>query len=174
MVATKSWTTVTGLLLAGAALPVDAELNVPIAARVVSFLHPSPTGSITAAILYAPNNPASVADAGAIERAVGGGIGAGRASMHTRRVPVTALVGLAGYRVAFVTAGLRASHDQIAAAAAAASVVTITSDPSCVQTGRCVVGIATAPRVQITVNRAVARAVNAQFGSAFLMLVKEI
>ncbi len=58
--------------------------------------------------------------------------------------------------------------------AARASVVTITSDQACVRAARCVVGIGTGERVQITVSRAAARAVNARFGSAFLMLVKEI
>lgn len=170
----KSWMILTGLLLGGPSIPVYAELNVPIAARVVSFLQPPPSGSLNAAIVYAPNNPASMADAAAIERAVGTGVEAGKAAIRTRRIPVTALDSLSGFRVAFVTVGLRASQDDIAAAAARGSVVTITSDQACVQAGRCVVGIASAPRVQITVSRTAARAVNAKFGSAFLMLVKEI
>lgn len=174
MVATKSWAIVIGMLLGGVSVPLHAQLNLPIAARVVSFLQPPPSGAVNAAILFSPGNPASLADAAAIERMVGAGVEAGKTSLHTRRVPVTALDQLSGYRVAFVTAGLRASHDDIAAAAARHSVVTITSDQSCVQAGRCVVGIATAPRVQITVSRSAARAVNARFGSAFLMLVREI
>jgi len=37
-----------------------------------------------------------------------------------------------------------------------------------------VVGITSGPKTQITVNRAAARAANIRFGSAFLMLIKEI
>ncbi|PZQ58773.1 MAG: hypothetical protein DI544_13135 [Sphingomonas taxi] len=153
-----------------ASQPVGAELNVPIAARVVSFLLPAPTGPVNTAIIFAPGNPASLADAAAIERAVG----SAKATVRTRRVPVGALDSLSGYRVAFVTAGLRGEQDDIAAAATRASVVTITSDQACVQAARCVVGIGNGPRVQITVSRAAARSVGAKFGSAFLMLVKEI
>lgn len=157
-----------------APLPLQAELNVPIAVRVVSFLQPPPSGIMPAAIVVAPGNAASLADAAAIERALGGGANAGRATLRTKRVPVTALDSLTGYRVAFVTAGTREDQGAIAAAAARSSVVTITSDDACVQAARCVVGIGSGARVQITVNRAAARAANARFGSAFLMLVKEI
>lgn len=154
--------------------PSHAELNVPIAARVVSFLQPSPTGVVPAAILYEPGNPASEAEANAIENSIGSGVSVGRSSLRARRVPVGSLAALSGFRVAFVTAGLRSEQVSIAAAAAKSSVLTISSDAACVQAGRCVVGIASAPKTQIIVNRAAARAANIRFGSAFLMLVKEI
>jgi hypothetical protein len=153
--------------------PVGAETNVAIAARVVSFLQPPPSGAIQMAIVFEPGNAASEADAAAIERAVGEGLSAGRAAIRTRRVPVGG-VSLAGYRAAFVTAGLQAEQASIATAAARSSTVTISSDIGCVQAGHCVVGISGGSRVQIIVSRAAARASNARFGSAFLMLVKEI
>lgn len=161
-------------LAAGGWAPLRAELNVPVATRVLSFLQPPMSGATQAAIIYAPDNAASVAEAAALERTIGNGYSAGAVVVRTRRVPVGSLDTLQGYRVAFVTAGLRGSHDQIAAAATRASVVTITSDQACVQAARCVVGIGSGARVQITVSRAAARAVKARFGSAFLMLVKEI
>ena len=161
-------------LILACAAPLRAELSVPIATRVLTFLLPAPRGPTQVAIVVAPDNAASLADAVAIERAVGGGVAVGGALVRTRRVPVTALEGLRGYRAAFVTAGLRGAHDDIAAAARRHAVVTIPSDPACVQAARCVVGITSGTRVQITVNRVAARAVHARFGSAFLMLVKEI
>ena len=154
--------------------PAVAELNVQVAARVVSFLQPAPSGAVQAAIIYEPGNAASEADAAAIERGIGGGLAAGKALIRTRRVPVGALNTLGSYRAAFVTAGLRNEQPAIAAAAARTSVVTITSDQACVQAGRCVAGITSKPRVQITVSKAAARAAKIRFGSAFLMLVKEI
>ena len=163
-----------GLVLLALPWPVGAELNVQIAARVVSFLQPPPNGAVQTAIVFEPGNAVSEADATSIERAIGGGVAAGRASIRTRRVPIGALGTLGNYRAAFVTTGLRDEQAGIAAAAARGSVVTITSDQACVQAGRCVVGISSTPRVQITVSRAAARAANVRFGSAFLMLVKEI
>ncbi len=160
--------------MSGWATPTSAGLNVPIAARVVSFTLPARAGAVPAAILFAPGNEASEAEADAIERSTGSGISAGRGTIRTRRVPIGSMGNLTGYQVAFVTTGLRGEQDNISAVAARSSVLTISSDPACVQAGRCVVGIATSPKVQITVSRAAARAANIRFGSAFLMLVKEI
>jgi len=162
---------------AGAALACGipagaAELNLPVATRVISFLQPAPEGAIPAAIVYEPGNAASEAEAAAIEHA--GPLVAGKGTLRLKKVPVNALGGLAGVRVAFVTAGLGGAQAQVAAAAARQSILTITSDMSCVQAGRCAVAISSAPRVQITVSRSATKAANIQFGSAFLMLVKEI
>jgi hypothetical protein len=170
----KFWRLALSLAALGCAAPLAAELNVPIAVRVVSFLQPSPTGSVSTAILYDPNNAASEAEAAAIQRAVGSGLVIGRSTIRARRIPISAMGDLSGYRVAFVTAGLRSEQADIAAAASRSSVLTISSDRSCVQTARCVVGVTASPKVQIIVNRAAARASNIRFGSAFLMLVKEI
>lgn len=157
----------------GLAVPLAAaDLNLPVATRVISFLQPAPSGVIPAAIVYDPGNAASEAEAASIERA--GPLVAGKGSLRLKRVAVGALGGLAGMRVAFITTGLRDSEGQIGAAAARQSILTITSDLACVQAGHCVVAISSSPRVQITVSRAAAKAANVQFGSAFLMLVKEI
>lgn len=169
----KPWSAV-GLIAAfGLAAPMGAaDLNVPVATRVISFLQPAPSGAIPAAIIYAPGNAASEAEAASIERA--GPLIAGKGTLRLKRVAANALGQLAGVRVAFVTTGLRDAEGQIAAAAARQSILTITSDLGCVQAGHCAVAISTTPRVQITVSRAAAKAANIQFGSAFLMLVKEI
>lgn len=150
----------------------SAELNVPVAARLVSFLQPAPTGSIPAAIIYQPGNAASEAEAAQIERRIGRGLAVGRATIHVSRVSVSDLSALSGKRIAFVTSGIR-SQAAVAAAASRGAILTITSDISCVQAGHCVVGV-TGAKSQITVNRAAARAAKVRFGSAFLMLVKEI
>lgn len=157
----------------GLAMPLAAaDLNLPVATRVISFLQPAPGGVIPAAIVYEPGNAASEAEAASIERA--GPLIAGKGTLRLKRVAVGALGGLAGMRVAFVTAGLRDQQTQIGAVAARQSILTITSDLSCVQAAHCAVAISSSPRVQITVSRAAAKAANIQFGSAFLMLVKEI
>ncbi len=170
----KPWVWMCSAVALTSAAPLSAELNVPIAARVVSFLQPPPSGTMAAAILFEPGNAASEEEASAIERAVGGSLAAGRSAIRARRVPIGAMGALSNYRVAFVTAGLRAEQGEIAAAAAKSSVLTISSDAACVQAARCVVGISTVPKTQITVSKAAARASNIRFGSAFLMLVKEI
>ena len=170
----KSWSSMCAVLVLAVAAPSSAELNVPIAARVVSFLQPPPSGTVAAAILFDPDNAASEAEANAIERSIGSGLAAGRSAIRARRLPIGTMGSLSGFDIAFVTTGLRAEQGGIAAAAARSSVLTISSDTACVQASRCVVGITSAPKTQIIVNRAAARASNIRFGSAFLMLVKEI
>ena len=150
-----------------------AALNVPVASRVVGFTQPAPNGIVTAGIVYDPANPASEAEAAAIEQQAGGGLATGRGTIKVRRIPVNALGGLAGIRVAFVTIGVR-DQQQVADLAARSSILTITADLACVRAARCVVGITGGSQPQITVSRAAARAARVRFGSAFLMLVKEI
>lgn len=169
----KCWSAVGVSAALGLAVPTAAaDLNLPVATRVISFLQPAPTGTIPAAIVYEPGNAASEAEAASIERA--GTLSTGKGMLKLKRVAANALGGLTGMRVAFVTSGLREEEGQIAAAAARQSILTIGSDLGCAQAGHCVVAISNGAHVQITVSRAAAKAANIQFGSAFLMLVKEI
>lgn len=163
------------LPIALAALPAGAiaSLNMPVASRVVGFSQPAPSGVVNAGIVFEPGNAASEAEAAAIERQIGGGMPSGRATIRVRRIPATSLSALAGVRVAFITEGVR-EQQQVAEAANRGSILTITSDLSCVQAARCVVAITGSAQPQITVSRAAAKAAGIRFGSAFLMLVKEI
>ena len=153
---------------------VAAPLNVPVAARVISFLQPPPTGPISIAIIYQPGNAASEAEADQIERVIGSGMTVGRARLTVRRLSSTNIGQLSGVRAAFLTVGLRAHQDEIARVTASQSVVTITSDIACVTAGQCVIGIRNRGRTEIVVSRAATRQHRVRFGSAFLMLVKEI
>jgi len=175
----KSLSYLAGPILAfSAVLPTQpapsAVLNVPVAARVITFVHPAPVGVVPVAIVYEPGNAASEADAADMERALSNGITIGRATLRTRRVAVSNLGQLSGVKAAFVTTGLRAYQDEVAAAAGAQSVLTITADSACVISGKCVVGITSPNRTQIIVSKAAARRSGIRFGSAFLMLVKEV
>ena len=152
---------------------VPAVLNVPVAARVISFTQPAPSGVVPIAIIYQPGNSASENEAADIERSLSGGLTFGNATLRGRRIAVTNLSQLGG-RVAFITSGLHAYHDEIAAVASAQSVLTITSDLGCVTSNRCVVSISGGAKTQIIVSKAAMRRHNIRFGSAFLMLVKEI
>ena len=73
-----------GLAVLGWATPTSAGLNVPIAARVVSFTLPARAGAVPAAILFAPGNEASEAEADAIERSMGAGVSAGAQACAAR------------------------------------------------------------------------------------------
>jgi len=72
----------------------------------------------------------------------------------------------------YVTEGV--NYGVVGAAAKAKKIITIGSDRACVVSGACVMGVATDPKVDITVNRAAAAAVGATFKAAFRMMIKEI
>ncbi|RYE99794.1 MAG: DUF4154 domain-containing protein [Oxalobacteraceae bacterium] len=157
-----------------AATAPSAVLNVPVAARVISFVQPTPVGLVPIGIVYQPGNAASEAEANDMERMLTGGFTLGRATLRTRRVAVSNLGQLAGTKAAFVTTGLRAHQDEVAAVASAQSILTITADAGCVIAGKCIVGISGASKTQIIVNKAAAHRSGIRFGSAFLMLVKAV
>jgi hypothetical protein len=153
---------------------MPATLNIPVAARVISFIQPTPVGIVPVAIIYQPGNVNSEAEAADMERALYSGVKLGRANLRIRKVSVTSLGQLSGSKAAFVTAGLRNYQDEVSEASVAQSILTITADENCVAQGRCIVGISSGTRAQITVNKAAAKRSGVHFGSAFLMLVKEI
>lgn len=167
------------LLCAAAAFAAPAyasaiELNVAVASRVISFLDPRPTGQIAAVVLFDPANSASVAEAAAIERQVGNGLAVGKATLRVTRMSVRQASAIGTADVMFLTNGLKDRQDELGAIAQRNSILTITTDLSCVQAGHCAVAISSGARVQITVSRSACRAARLKFGAAFLMLVKEI
>ena len=156
-------------------LPAHAQMTgntVEVGGRVASFLQPGLSGAITAAIIHEPGDEVSEREARTIERELAAGVKVGALSLRPRRVTANALGELAGARIAFVTRGT--NYRQVAAAAAARSILTISSDPACARAGLCAVAIQSSPRVQIYVSRAACAAARLRFSAAFLMLVREI
>lgn len=160
------------MLAASAANAQLAPSSVGASARIVSFLAPALSGSVTTAIVFDPGNPASTAEAAQIENALKGGMAAGGAKLMPKKVPVTALGGLAGAKVAFITQGLAAHYGAIASNAR--GVLTITGDKGCAAAGKCVVSITTAGKTDISVSKAARSASGLSFNSMFAMLAKEI
>jgi hypothetical protein len=152
----------------------SAILNVPVAARVLSFVQPPPSGVVPVAIVYLPGNNESEAEASAMERSLARSAVSGRALIRTHRVAVSNLAQMSGTRAAFVTSGLRSYQSDLAETASEQAILTITSDTGCVLAGRCVVGITEGAKTQIVVSKEAARRSRIRFGSAFLMLVKEV
>ncbi len=145
---------------------------VQIASRAASFLQPSPSGAVTAAIVYEGGDAASEREARLIEQSLGAGLRVGSMTLKPRRVESHSLGQLAGAKVAFVTRGT--NYKQVGAATAAHSILSISFDPACTQKGHCVLSVNSGSRVQIVVSRAATRASKLRFNSSFLMLIKEI
>lgn len=162
-----------GALLAspGAAF-ADAAKDLQVAGRALTFLENGPTGKATLGVVFDPSKPASVAEKNAVMAALGSGYSAGAVTLVGKPVEAGVVGGVSGVNALYVTGGV--NYAAVGGAAKGKKLVTIGSDPACVRSGACVMGVTTTPKVEITVNRAAAAAVGAAFKAAFRMMIKEI
>ena len=159
-------------LCAPAAAHADAAKDLQVLGRALTILENGPTGRLTIGVVFDPSKPASVAEKDQVIAALGGGFAAGGLTIVGAPVPVSAIGGAGGLGALYVTNGV--NYAAVGAAAKAKKVLTVSSGTGCVTSGACVVGVTTAPKVEITVNRAAAAAVGASFKAAFRMMIKEI
>lgn len=147
----------------------DASKDIQVAGRALTFMENGPTGPTTVGIVFDPDKPASVAEKNAIMAAIGGGYSAGAVTISGRPMEAGSL---AGVKFVFITHGV--DYGAVGAEARSKHIIAIGSDPGCVQSGACAMGVSTDPTVQITVNHNAAAAVGASFKAAFRMLIHEI
>jgi hypothetical protein len=150
----------------------DPAKNLGVAGRALTFLENGPSGSAVLGVVFDPAKPASVAEKNAIMGALGSGYAAGALTLTGKAIDASAVGGASGVAALYVTGGV--NYAAVGAAAKGKKLITIGSDPACVQSGACVMGVSTDPKVDITVNRAAAAAVGVAFKAAFRMMIKEI
>lgn len=160
------------VLCAPAAAQAEAAKDLQVMGRALTFLENGPAGRVTIGVVFDPSKPASVAEKDQVMAALGGGFAAGGLTIVGAPVPVSAVGGAGGVGALYVTNGV--NYGAVGAAAKAKKVLTMSSGTACVTSGACVLGVTTAPKVEITVNRAAAAAVGASFKAAFRMMIKEI
>jgi hypothetical protein len=150
----------------------DPAKDLAVAGRALTFLENGPTGRAVLGVVFDPAKPGSVAEKNAIMAALGAGYAAGAVTLTGKAIEASAVGGASGVAALYVTTGV--SYGPVGTAGKAKKLVTIGSDPACVSSGACVMGVSTDPKVDITVNRAAAAAVGATFKAAFRMMIKEV
>jgi len=167
----------TGIILL-AACPVCAatdQADLSVGMKTLPLLTTKITGVATLAIVYDPDNPTSKEEADGIKAVLDSGFEApGDLKLIGALVPVGNLGKMARSRIAILTGGLSAYYDAISAAAENNSILTMSTDLNCVKSNKCVLGIASKPRVEIYFSKAAADAAKISFAEAFTMLVKLI
>jgi hypothetical protein len=88
-------------------------------------------------------------------------------------VDIQDLSSVEGVRVGFVASATEAGFGTILELARKNGMLTISSDLSCVRSGRCTVGVSSAPRVEVIVSRQVSQESGVNFTEAFRMMVTE-
>lgn len=164
----------TGASTGSAANAEVTEKDFQVMARALGFMTNGPKGTVDVAIVHTPEDPASLVEAQAAQAVLGEGLKAGALTLRPVMVPAGDLGKLAGVGAIFVTPGTDAQQDAILAAAKTSGTIMITTDRKCVEAGKCTMFVATAPKVEIIVNKATAAAMNISFDSAFKMMIKEI
>jgi ABC-type uncharacterized transport system substrate-binding protein len=149
------------------------DSTVRIAARVLSFMDRPPTGVVTAGIIYAPDNPRSVADAHRLQEMLGNGLQVGGVTLKGTMVKITddasAHVGLF-----FLTEDVGAAASQLVRVERNEHIPCITTDLAQVRDGSCAIGIQAEPRVEIIVNTNAANASAVKFSTVFRTLITEL
>lgn len=135
-------------------------------ARAVGFVDGMPRGNLPVAVVDGPNADAIVA-------AMGAGVAGAGVTLVPRKVPVSGLAA-SGVRVIIVPEGQAGQQAAIAAAARGMHAVTMSTDMTCVNSGNCVVGVASDPRVEIVVSRAASTAAGVGFAQAFRVMIREV
>ncbi len=161
-------------LMLGAPMLANADpaKDLGVAGRALAFLENGPTGRATLGVVFDPSKPASVAEKNAVMAALGSGYAAGSLTLVGKPVEAGEVGDVSGVQALYVTGGV--NYAAVGGAAKAKKLITIGSDPACVNSGACVMGVSTDPKVEIVVNRATAAAVGVAFKAAFRMMIHEI
>ena len=147
------------------------ELKVGV--RVFDFMTAPPRGRLSLAIIHDGQNKASLDDALAIQGWLNSGVSSVKAELIPVLVDARQLDDNPGYRIAIVAGGTGAYFDRILDYALKNRTLTISADLACIRDGKCAVGIASTPRVEVVINRAVTSACWVEFTEAFRMMVRE-
>jgi hypothetical protein len=160
-------------VLAGAALADVSQTDVEVGGRVLGFLATPISGETKLSVVYAPANPASTVDEKALIGLLGTGFKAGNVTFQPTPVELDKIDSVAG-GVIFLTGGLGADGAKVAAMLKAKKLICITTDLAAVQAGYCAIHLKAVPKVQITVNKALADQLGISFGAAFKLMITEI
>jgi hypothetical protein len=170
------------LLLGAAALAAAAgsvaladvtQTDVEVGGRVLGFLATPMTGDVKLSVVYAPGNAASAAEQKALMGILGSGLKAGNVTFQPSAVELDKIDSVGG-GVVFLTGGLGADGAKAAAALKAKKLICMTTDMAAVQGGFCAIHLKSAPKVQISVNKALADQIGISFGAAFKLMITEI
>lgn len=148
-----------------------AATDLQVVGRAIAFMLPPPAPDAIIAIAYVAGNAASRQDADAIADLISGGLRAGRTTLRPRVIDINGLEA-GGFQVVIAAAG--ANGPRLNAAARAARALCVTTDIEAVRSGFCAMAITSEPRVEITVNHAVAAAAGIEFVAAFRMMIQEL
>lgn len=145
--------------------------DVKIGIHVIDFVTNAPTGRAGIGIVYDPRVKESSEDAQLI-------LGSLSSSSPNRNVKpslvdIRDLDSASNLRAVIVADRMKPYYDTLAEFGRRTRTLVLSSDLDCARAGKCTVGIASAPRVEVIVSSQQAQASGIQFSEAFRMMVTE-
>jgi hypothetical protein len=153
-------------------VPARAEFaakDAQVMARVMGFMDQPPPASVKLGIVY---DAGTQKQAEALMAQLGGSLAAGKFTLVPTLVKIGD-VGSAGVNAVVVMAGTGGAS-KVADITKSKKIPCFTGDRALVQSGACLVGINTDPKVEILLNKNLAASSGISFGAAFKMMITEI
>ncbi|MDR3441132.1 hypothetical protein [Telmatospirillum sp.] len=147
------------------------ELKVGI--RIVDFMVSPPRGPTPIALIYDSQIKTSVDDAQSLLAWLDAIPGGGKTDLIPSLVDIHQLNDDTNFRIGFIAAGMEPHYGRILDYARRNHTLTISADLSCERSGKCVVGVTGAPRVEVIISQQAASACGTEFTEAFRMMVTE-
>jgi hypothetical protein len=154
-----------------AAYVTDKDLQVAV--RAFSFVYGMPKGDIEIEVVYDPNIAASAGEAQQLGKLIGGGNEFANRQVRAKMVTV-AQMGASGNKIAYITHGLEPEFDLMLQKARADKMLTFSTDFQCVDTQKCVMGVAASPAIKMEISRAATEASGLEFSQALKLMIKEV
>jgi len=154
------------------AVPANAEFaakDAQVMARVMGFMDQPPPATVNLGIVY---DAGTEKQAEALKAQLGGSLAAGKFTLVPTLVKIGD-VGSANVNAVVLMAGTGGAAS-VAAITKSKKIPCFTGDRALVQSGACLVGINTDPKVEILLNKALAASSGISFGAAFKMMITEI
>lgn len=164
-----------GSLLILVGLPVEAALNtrdLQVLARTLGFLDPPRSGAVTVGIAFDPASTSSTLEANATRDLLRDGLRVGNLELQGVLVPIPEAA-QANVDIFLLASGSGSRAADLVPVLRQRKLPCITDDLEQVRAGHCIVGIQSAPRVEIVVNSSLASECEMEFASVFRMMIKE-
>jgi len=148
--------------------------DVQVMARALGFTEKPPTGEVTIGIVFAPGNAQSAKEASDLQNMLGSGLKAGNLTLKPVMIKVDDIAGAGDVAAYLLTEGVGAEGAKVAAATKAKQKPCVTVDIAQVQSGACLMGVKSEPKVEIVVNKATAADAGVGFAASFRMMITEL
>ena len=147
--------------------------DVKIGIHVIDFVTNAPPGRAGIGIVYDPRNRESAEDAQAISDSLSSAAVKLPGGLKPVLVDIRDLDDAVNLRAVIVADHMKTFYDALAEYGRQTRTLVMSSDLDCARSGKCTVGIASTPRVEVIVSSRQAQASGIQFSEAFRMMVTE-